>query len=63
MSWLDELLVIRTNTNERIHGSDLVHGLLNGDPNLESYKRYLLDVRSYAVHSPVVIGMALIFIR
>jgi pyrroloquinoline quinone (PQQ) biosynthesis protein C len=58
MSWLDELLVIRTNTNERIHGSDLVYGLLNGEPNMESYKRYLLDVRSYAVHSPVVIGLA-----
>jgi hypothetical protein len=58
MSWLDELLVIRTNTNERIHGSDLVHGLLNNEPCMESYKRYLLDVRSYAVHSPVVIGMA-----
>lgn len=58
MTWLDELLCIRTNTNERIHGSDLVTGLLEGRLCMKSYARYLLDVRAYAVHSPTVIALA-----
>jgi hypothetical protein len=58
MTWLDELLRIRTHTNERIHSSDLVTGLLEGRPRMDSYARYLLDVRAYAVHSPTVIGLA-----
>lgn len=55
MSYLDEL---RSSTASQLKEVKAVRSLFDGDPDVQSYIKYLINVYKYAEHSPKVIAMA-----
>lgn len=54
---MEELQAIRKQVYEGLRSVRIVKGVLEGSPDLDAYKRYLLNARWYAQFSPVVMSL------
>lgn len=54
---MDELVTIRKRVYEELSTTRIVKQVLGGSPDLEGYKRYLMNAWSYARFSPVVMAL------
>lgn len=54
---MEELQAIRKRVYEELRETRIVKGVLEGSPDLEAYKRYLMNARYYAQFSPVVMSL------
>lgn len=54
---MEQLAAIRKHVHDELVSTRIVRNILAGEPDLEAYKRYLVNVRYYAQFSPVVMAL------
>lgn len=54
---MEQLAAIRKRVHDELVSTRIVRKILEGRPDLEAYKRYLVNVRYYAQFSPVVMAL------